>query len=102
MLCLDAMRQYIVTHYEENIICHRLPDRNVLYNVFFQFTTSQVMLQGGVTDKEMCKTFNCGIGLTIITSQGEADGVCATTGGQVIGQVLPRLAGNLLTSFQIV
>jgi len=51
-----------------------------------------------VPDIEMCRTFNCGLGLVLITGsdQSETAALCAETGGQVVGKVMHRVEGKLI------
>jgi len=43
---------------------------------------------GEISDRDMLRTFNCGLGMVLVTPPGRADEVCAQTGGQVIGQIV--------------
>jgi phosphoribosylformylglycinamidine cyclo-ligase len=54
--------------------------------------------QAGVDDEEMLRTFNCGIGMVVIASSGDADRVAASLrkSGEtpwVLGHLVPRAAG---------
>jgi phosphoribosylformylglycinamidine cyclo-ligase len=50
----------------------------------------------GLADDEMLRTFNCGVGMVVIASAAEADGVLKTLGGEafVLGTVIPRDANQ--------
>ncbi|XP_067951539.1 trifunctional purine biosynthetic protein adenosine-3-like [Watersipora subatra] len=49
---------------------------------------------GKLSDEEMYHTFNCGLGMVLLADQSKSDAVCAATGGQVVGCVTTRLAGE--------
>ena len=42
---------------------------------------------GNVSDKEMFRTFNMGIGIVVVVAQGEADSVAHTLGAFNVGKV---------------
>lgn len=44
--------------------------------------------EGEVTDLEMYKTFNMGMGFVVVVSQGEADEAAEMLGGKVVGEIV--------------
>jgi phosphoribosylformylglycinamidine cyclo-ligase len=58
--------------------------------------------KGNVTDAEMHRVFNCGIGLVLVVQPADAEGVIAALAAsgeasQVIGRVVPHVAGTAQT-----
>jgi phosphoribosylformylglycinamidine cyclo-ligase len=55
--------------------------------------------EGNVSDAEMARTFNCGIGMTIVLPRGEADAAVAHFAragveATAIGEIVAREAGG--------
>lgn len=63
------------------------------------FTQCFLHLQGQVADDEMCRTFNCGVGLVMITSGDNANDVCLQTGARIIGTVQAQTRGKIIWCF---
>ncbi|HHO51437.1 MAG TPA: phosphoribosylformylglycinamidine cyclo-ligase, partial [Deltaproteobacteria bacterium] len=45
---------------------------------------------GGLSEAEMLRTFNCGLGLVLVVPDDEASAVAAELEGHVVGQVTER------------
>ncbi len=43
---------------------------------------------GDVSDRDMLRTFNCGIGMVLVTHPDKADQIVESTGGSIIGEIV--------------
>lgn len=55
-----------------------------------------------MSDEEMVKTFNCGIGFVMVTGADNAESVRSQTGAQVVGTVQARSAGTYLSCLLLI
>ncbi len=50
--------------------------------------------QGELSDEEMYRTFNCGLGMILVVRPGEAEALAAEAGGFVVGEVVADEGGE--------
>jgi phosphoribosylformylglycinamidine cyclo-ligase len=55
--------------------------------------------QGGLSEAEMVRTFNCGLGLVLVVPEAQAEDVARAAGGFLVGEVRERAGGD---DFQLV
>ena len=42
---------------------------------------------GKLSQRDMLRTFNCGLGMVLVVDEADADRVCAETQGSVVGRI---------------